>query len=391
MASGNSLGGILQKRDPGVDRGSNFGLNDDISYKDVHCTSCQRRGRKAKGTYYCQDCKVGLCETCATEHTKEVKLNRHSVSVISKTFRVSPNQGPYPELTEIGTIKFDVECTLKGSTFLPNGELVVTDFTNSKIRVFSADYTRKPIASLLIPKQNKWDEQRPKPLDITETGSHSVAFTANNGCIYIVVVGATMVMKVERVISVISFESNFGECLGLAYNNQDENLYVGCSSDREGVYIKIYGLDGETKRVVRDGITEVPNYLTFGIDKNKMYAADADSVTVYDVRDFNVVEEFTELQAQTKDIIVDKYGYLYTLALERRTFKTPGSIYRLNSNKGVTKVTELNDKPSSVSYCVKTDDIAVTFEKSRYIFLYKLKMRTYQKPFGGGLMRYKDK
>lgn len=391
MTSASSLGDVLQRKSERSDGGKEFGLTEDVSFKDVHCTSCQRRGRKAKAKYYCQDCKVGLCEPCTNEHTKEVKINRHSVSVISKTFLSSPNQGPFPELTEIGTIKFDVECSLRGSTFLPNGELVVADFTNSKIRVFSTDYTRKPVTSLLIPKQNKWDEKRPKPLDITETGLCSVAFTANNGCIYIVKIGATMIMNVERVISVISFESNYGECLGLAYNNQDDCLYVGCSSDREGVYITIYGLDGEIKRVVREGITETPNYLTFGIDKSKLYAADADSVTVYDVRDFNVLEEYTELQAQTKDIIVDKYGYLYTLALERRTFRTPGSIYRLNSDRGVTKVTELNEKPSSVTYSMKTDNVAVTFEKSRYIFLYKLKLRTYQKPFGGGLMRYQDK
>jgi hypothetical protein len=390
MASGTTLTDFIQENSSGSKNESEYGLSDTVSYKDVHCTSCQRRGRKTKGAYYCQDCKVGLCHECASGHTKDVKLNRHSVSVISKTFLTTPNQGPYPELTEIGTIKFDVECSLKGSTFLPNGELVVTDFTNSKIRVFSSDYTRKPVASFLIPKQNKWDEKRPKPLDITATGPHSVAFTADNGCIYMVTVGATMVIKIERVIPVINFESNYGECLGLAFNNIDKNLYVGCGSDREGVYIKIYGLDGEVRRVVRDGIIEPPNYLTFGIDKSRLYAANADSVTVYDIRDFSVVEEFTELQAQTTDIIVDKYGYLYTLALERRTFNKPGSVYRLNSDKGVTKVTDLTYKPSSVSYSMKTDDIAVTFEKSRYIFLFKLKLRTFQKPFGGGLMRYKD-
>lgn len=391
MASGDTLADQLLQALPSSNRGAKFGLVDSFTYKDVHCTSCQRKGKKAKGVYYCQDCRIGLCEPCGSEHVRDVKMNRHSVSIISSTYQTSPNQGPYPELTEIGTIKFDVECELRGSTFLPNGELVVADYGNAKLRMFSADYSRKPIASLMIPKQNKWDDQRPKPLDITEIGTYSVAFTTNNGCIYIVQIGKTMIMSIERVIPVISYESNYGECLGLAFNSADSNLYVGCSSDKEGVYIRIYGLDGDLKRTVWDGISETPNFLTFGIDKTKLLAADADSVTVYDVRDFNVTEVYTELEAQTRDIIADKYGYLYTLALERRTFKTPGSIYRLNSDRGVTKFAELNDKPTSIAYCMKTDDVAVTFTKSRYVYFYKLKLRTFQKPVGTKLMRYKDK
>lgn len=390
MASGHTLYDVLsgKKKSTAADTDTEHGLQDDVTYKDIHCISCQRRGRRTKAFYYCQDCKVGLCEKCGSEHIKNVKMNRHSLSRISETFQISPNQGPFPELTVIGTIKFDVEYSLKGSTFLQNGELVVTDFTNSKIRVFSQDYTRKQVASMFVPKQNKWDEQRPKPLDITDTGPRSVAFTANNGCIYLVNIGRSMIMAVERLIAVLSFESNYGECLGLAYNDGDQSLYVGCSSDREGVYIKVFSLNGELKKIVRENVTEVPNYLSFGLDKTKLYAADADSVTVYDVRDFKVLEQYDELEAQTTDIIVDKYGYLYTLAMERRTFKTPGSIYRLNQSSGVTKVVELNYKPSSICYNIKTSDVAVTFQQSRYIYLFKLKLRTFKKQVGSDLMKY---
>ncbi|KAH3890849.1 hypothetical protein DPMN_014938 [Dreissena polymorpha] len=364
------------------------GLLDDVSFRDIHCIWCQRKGRKRKGDYYCQDCKIGLCLSCANAHLDEVKMNRHSVSIISKTFMVSPNQGPFPELTEIGTIKFDVEACIRGSAFLPNGELVITDFTNSRIRVYSADYTRKPLSNLLVPKQNKWDEERPKPVCIAAINANEVAFTANNGCIYIASIGKSMVMQIKRVIPVISFDKNFGECLGLAFNDGDDCLYVGCSSDMEGVYIKVFGLDGELRRIVMENINEAPNFLKFGLNKTKLFAADSDNVKVYGLNDFSVVEDYTELQAQTKDIIVDKWGYLYTLALERRLFKTPGSIYRLNPDSGVTKVTALPDTPSSAAYCEKTDDVAVTFAKSRYVYLYKLKLRTFQKQFGNDLKPY---
>ncbi|KAL4223678.1 hypothetical protein ACF0H5_017146 [Mactra antiquata] len=388
MASGSNLYDVLSKSASASSVDVEHGLNDEITLKDVHCISCQRRGRRAKAYYYCQDCQVGLCEQCGNLHVKGVKMNRHSLSRISETYGISPNQGPFPELTEIGTKKFDVEYSLRGSTFLPDGELVVTDYSNSKIRVFSKDYTRKQIASMLVPKQNKWDEKRPKPMDITETGPRSVAFTTDTGCVYLVSIGLTMVMAVDRVIPVISFESNYGECLGLAYNDADQCLYISCSSDREGVYIKIYTLHGEVVKIARENITEMPNYLTFGLDKTKLYAADSDSVTAYDVKDFKVLEEYDELQAQTTDIFVDKYGYLYTLATERRLFKTPGSIYRLNSSSGVTKVAELNSKPSSICYNMKTGDVAVTFLQSRYIYLYKLKMRTFQKQVGTTLTKY---
>lgn len=362
---------------------------DDLSYKDVHCTLCQRRGRRTKGEYYCQDCKVGLCTACANNHLDDVKINRHSVSIISKTFQVSPNQGPFPELTEIGTIKFEAACCIKGSAFLPNGELAATDFTNSKVLVFSADYTRKKISQLLIPKQTKGDTYRPKPLDVTACGSRRVAFTANNGYVYVASIGTSMLLTVDRVIPVINFESNYGECLGIAYNDVEGKIYVGCSSDREGYYINVYDLDGILCRVARENIISVPDYLTFGLNKSKLYAADSDDVRVYDVTDFRVVEDYTELEAKTKGIIVDKWGYLYTLALERRTFKTPGSIYRLAPSSGVTKVTSVNDKPTSMAYCMGSDDVAVTFENSRYIYLYKLKLRSFQKQFGNDLKPYR--
>lgn len=364
------------------------GSTKDITYKDVHCILCQRRGRKAKGHYYCQDCHIGLCTDCARQHTGTVRMNRHSVSVISDKFQVSPNQGPFPELTEIGTIKFDVPLCIKGSAFLPKGELVVTDHNNSKVLVFGSDYMKKQISKLLVPKQNKWDSERPKPLDVTGCGDNQLVFTASNGCVYFVKIGTTMIMNVERVIPVICFESDYGECLGIAFNSGNRQIYVGCTSDRGGASVRVYDLDGNLRHVAREMIMDAPDYLTFGIDRNKLYAANTDEVKALKVDDFTTVEEYNELQAQTKGIIVDKWGYLYTLALERRTFKHPGSIYRLDPKTGVTKVTSVNDRPASMCYCALTDDIAVTFVDSRYIYLYKLKLRSFQKQFGNELKPY---
>lgn len=360
-----------------------------VTYKDVHCISCQRNGKKAKGEYYCQDCRVGLCRNCANKHTEDVKMNRHSVSVVSKTFQVSPNQGPFPELTEIGTIKFDVAKCIRGSAFLPNGELAVTDFNNSKILLFSSDYTRKVIGKITLPKQTDWGE-RPKPVGITAISQQLFASTANNGCVYVIKICQSMILQVERVIPVISFVSNHGECPGIAFNSLDQKLYAGCTSDREGDFIKVYDLNGNPCRDVRSNISGVPTYLKFGVDRKKLIVANSDDVKVYNVENFEIVDEYEELQAQTKDVIVDKWGYLYTLALERRLLKHPGSIYRLDPKTGVTKVTSVNDKPSSIAYCFKTDDVAVTFEDSRYIYLYKLRLRSFQKQFGNDLRPYKE-
>ena len=127
-----------------------------LKYTEVHCTWCQRKGRKAKGHFYCHDCQIGLCERCAMDHVKEVTINRHSVSVISKTYSVSPNQGPFPDLTQIGSIKLDQEVAIRGSAFLPSGVLLLADFTNSKIRMFTGDYTRKHVASLALQKENRF-------------------------------------------------------------------------------------------------------------------------------------------------------------------------------------------------------------------------------------------
>ena len=356
--------------------------------KKVSCISCQRQGRKSRASFYCQDCRIGMCVQCTEDH-REIRLNRHSISAISKTYAISPNQGPFPELTVIGTVKMDEELYLRGSTFLPNGELVTADFHNARIRVYSADYTRKLIAKFLIPKDPHWELKRPNPSDLTAISNELFAFTASNGCIYILKMGNTRIIAIERVISVINFDNNFGECLGLAYNDAAEELYVGCSADREGVFIKVYDLQGVPIRIVRDGIVEAPEYMVFGGNKSKLYTSDSDSVTVYDTENFQRVETYPELKDQIKDIFVDKYGYTYCLALERRTYNSAGSIYRLDTNSGVTKVTEMDERPASISYSPRTDVVAVTFVKSRYIFLYKLTLRSYQKHIDSKLRPHK--
>ena len=360
----------------------------DVTYKHVHCIACQRIGKKNKGEYYCRDCRIGLCTQCAYEHTDNVRMNKHSVSVICQPVQVSHNQGPFPELTEIGTIKFDVAKCIRGSTFLSNGELAVTDFTESKILLYSADYRRTLIGKLLVPRQKAWEE-RPKPLSITGTGDKQLAFTTNTGCVYMLKVCSSMILKVERVVPVINFDSNYGECFGIAFNSSDEKLYVSCFTDKEGSFIKVLGVDGSPCRDVTAKLTDLPTYLKIGLDKTKIYTANSDAVQVYRIQDFEKVEEYSALEAQTKDILTDKWGYLYTIAIERRLLNHPGSIYRLDTKTGVTKVTSLIYRPTSVAYCPKSDDVAVTFEESRYIFFYKLKLRTFQKPFGNDLKPYK--
>ena len=343
----------------------------------VRCRECRKRHVDTACVYYCEDCWIPLCRMCSDEHLLEKRITRHSVAKVSETFNVSPNQGPFPAFTQLPKLKFDEECNIRCSTFLTHGDLVLCDYTNSKLRMYSNDYPKKHLSSFVLPKVFPCDEQRPRPLDITAINHFKMALTADNGRVYII--SRRDKWNISLVIDVISFESNYGECLGIAYDDIDESLIVACATDREDAHFKIYDLDGSLLRVVKDGIEETPDYLWLDIDQCRLYSANSDSVIVYNPTNFDIVDQFTDLAAHHRDIAVDRYGNLYVLIVERRVHKYCGALFRLDQGRGPTRVMSLDHEPSSLCYHPKTDLMVITFKKTNFVMLYKLDFRTYRK------------
>ena len=327
--------------------------------------------------YYCEDCWIPLCRKCSDEHLQEKRITRHSVAKVSDTFNVSPNQGPFPAFTQLSKLKYDEECNIRCSTFLTQGDLVLCDYTNSKLRLYSNDYSKKLLSSFLLPKVYACDEQRPRPLDITTINHFKMALTANNGKVYIISRRAKW--NINLVIDVISFDSNHGECLGIAYDDIDDSLVVACTTDREDAHFKMYDLDGSLLRVVKEGIEEAPDFLWLDIDQCRLYSANADSVVVYNPTNFDIVDKFTDLAAHHRDIAVDRHGNLYVLIVERRVHKYCGALFRLSQDRGPTRVMSLEHEPYSLCYHPKTDVMVITFKKTNFVMLYKLDFRTYRK------------
>ena len=343
----------------------------------ISCRECRKKKRTITCVYYCQDCWIPLCNSCADKHLEEKRITRHSVARVSETFNTSPNQGPFPALTQASKIKFDEECNIRCSTFLLNGDLVLCDYTHSKLRLYSKDYLRKCRGSFLLPKAFPWDEDRPRPNDITTVSSCQMALTASNGKVYLI--SKMDKWYIELIIDVISFESNHGECLGIAYDDIDETLYVACTTDRENSHFKIYDLAGVLLRTVKDGIDETPDFLWLDIDMCRLYGANADSVIVYNPTNFDIQDIYTELSAHHRGIAIDKYGNLYVLVIERRVNKCPGALFRLSSERGPTRVMSLEHEPTSISYHPKTEMLVICFKKTSFVLLYQLSYRTYRK------------
>ena len=343
----------------------------------VRCRECRKREINSACVYYCEDCWIPLCRTCANEHLEEKRITRHSVARVTDTFNVSPNQGPFPAFTQAAKIKFDEECFIKSSTFLTNGDLVLCDFHHSKLRLYGNDYTRKFLGSYALPKVYACDDDRPRPMDITAVNHFKMALTADNGKAYII--SKRDKWYINLVIDVISFESNHGECVGIAYDDIDESLCVACTTDRENCHFKIFDLDGDLLRIVRDGIDETLDFLWLDIDRCRLYGANADSVIVYNPTNFDILDQFTDLAAHHRGIALDRYGNLYVLVIERRVNKYPGALFRLSADRGPTRVMALEHEPSSLCYHPKTDIMVVTFKKTSFVLLYKLDFRTYRK------------
>lgn len=318
-----------------------------------------------------------LCRMCTDEHIQEKRIARHSVAKVSETFNVSPNQGPFPAFTQMAKLKFDEECVIRCSTFLTNGSLVLCDYVRSKLRLYSNDYARKFLGSFLLPKVYACDVERPRPLDITAINYCKMALTADNGKVYII--SKREKWNIDLTIDVISFESNHGECTGIAYDDIDESLCVSCTTDREDAHFKIYDLDGSLLRVVKDGIEETPDFLWLDVDQCRLYGANPDSVTVYNPTNFDVLENFTDLAAHHRDIAVDRYGNIYVLIVERRVHKYSGALFRLGAERGPTRVMSLEHEPSSMCYHPKTNVMVISFKGTSFVLLYKLGFRTYRK------------
>ena len=343
----------------------------------VRCRECRKREVNSACAYYCEDCWIPLCRMCSDEHLQEKRITRHSVAKVSDTFEISPNQGPFPAFTQLSKLKFDEECSIRCSTFLTNGDLVLCDYGRSKLRMYSNDYTRKLLSSFILQKVYACDEQRPRPLDITAINHFKMALTTDNGKVYII--SRRDKWNINLVIDVISFESNHGECLGIAYDDIDESLCVACTTDREDAHLKMYDLDGSLLRVMKDGIEEAPDFLWLDIDQCRMYSANADSVIVYNPTNFDILDHFTDLAGHHRDIALDRYGNLYVLIVERRVHKYSGALFRLSPERGPTRVMSLDHEPSSLSYHPKTDVMVITFKKTNFVLLYKLDFRTYRK------------
>ena len=343
----------------------------------VRCRECRKKKVDKACVYYCEDCWIPLCKTCAGEHLEQKRITRHSVARVSGTFNMSPNQGPFPALTEASKIKFDEECIIRCSTFLLNGNLVLCDYTHSKLRMYGNDYTRKFLGSFVLPKVYACDDDRPKPNDITAINEYQMALTANNGKVYLI--SKFDKWNIELTFDVISFESNHGECLGIVYDDIDESLYVACTTDKEDSHFKIYDLNGELLRIVKDGINETPDFMWLDVDRCRLYGANADSVIVYNPTNFDILDHFTELSAHHRDIILDRYGNLYVLVVERRVHKYKGALFRLSADRGATRIMSLEHEPSSISYHPKTELMVISFKKTTFVFLYKLSFRTYRK------------
>lgn len=69
----------------------NFIFREDSNLKEITCVPCSLKNVQVKATFFCQSCEdpKPLCETCATQHTRQKLTRDHNiVKDILKYFKV---------------------------------------------------------------------------------------------------------------------------------------------------------------------------------------------------------------------------------------------------------------------------------------------------------------
>lgn len=58
-----------------------FSFSEDSNLKELTCVPCSFENERVKATYFCQTCEdpEPLCETCATQHTRQKLTRGHEI------------------------------------------------------------------------------------------------------------------------------------------------------------------------------------------------------------------------------------------------------------------------------------------------------------------------
>ena len=244
------------------------------------CDPCKYHGLQRKAIYFCRDCEEKFCRGCSDTHKGQKMSRNHStvpLAILKDQTRNKDivSQKLFTNLTAKETkeinIKTPDDCQtawITGCVFMPDGQLVLCDSNNRKIKLLDTSLDLQ--GSLDLPSG---------PWDISAVNDTTVIITLPEmqQLQYIEVVPglkAGCVLQLDQM------------CYGVEV--VDGDIYVTCHSEHmhsgDGE-VRVLGQDGNVRK--RLGMNENrtfmfgrPDYVTVNARSNRIYVSDAEEYTV---------------------------------------------------------------------------------------------------------------
>ncbi|XP_045215895.2 uncharacterized protein LOC123566102 [Mercenaria mercenaria] len=267
---------------------------------------------------------------------------------IDKDKVTGPVFGPIKnvKLTYLGRkeilISSDTELTcVTGSTFLPNGRLVLVDNHNKSLKLLNGEF--ELLSSTVF-------EERPWNVTHCYKSVVAVSFPYDN-TVVLITTGQDMQnegkIKTDRT------------CLGMAFHKTEKWLYIACGKGADA-QIQAYSLEGYLRKVIipKSGVFLEPCYMVMSADCTKLFVSDLyNGIICFNTKSGDLIYQYKDKKIKRYwDLALDTDGRVYVVTTG------PDCIYVLMGDHNGQLVTEFRagNHPCSLSYSSIIKSLVVT-------------------------------
>lgn len=288
----------------------------------------------------------------SSPHRSRTTRSRHDFIDDPKTKVIGTVFGPNTniKLTYLGRKEIMLPsdatlCCVTGSTFLPNGRLVLVDNHNKNLKLYNGDFEFLSLINLVE-----------RPWNVTHCYKTVVAVSyPYDNSIELITTGVDM--KVESKIQTDR------SCHGMAFHKVEKWLYIACGQGTDA-QIQAYSLDGFLRKVIipKPGVFEEPCYVAISADNSKLFVSDLENGVVgFHTKSGDLICQYRDPKIKRYwDIKLDDDGRAYVITTD------PDCIYVLMGDHNGQLVTEfrVGNRPCSLSYNPIKKALVVTRWKS---------------------------
>ena len=236
----------------------------------------------------------------------------------------------------------DKELTsITGSTFLPNGRLVLVDNHNKTLKLYSAEFD---LLAGLVLQERPWNVSSCYKTVVAVSYPYDMSVD---------LIATGLEMKVQCKIKTDR------PCRGVGFHHVEKWLYIACGEGNQA-QIQAYSLEGQLRKVIipKQGVFHEPCYLVMSPDNTKLFISDLDTGVIgFNTKTGDVICHYKDQKIRRYwDLKVDADGRIFVLTTD------PSCLYVLMGDHNGQLVRDLSvgNKPCSLSYGAMNKDLVIT-------------------------------